>query len=104
MCLAVGMYTHTHARTHTHTHTGMYRLEATNSLGSVEQQVRVTVSAEHEESPSHSANLGPVSVDQLGGYVTELHTSDNHMFKANYKVCVCLRVCVHVCAHACVHV
>jgi len=35
---------------------------------------------------SDIVNLGPVTVDQLGGYVSELHANGNTKFKENYKV------------------
>ena len=72
--------------THTHKLTGTYRLEATNSLGSVDKHVSIIVTAEPEEDPTHTADLGAVSVDQLGAYVTKLHAKGNQLFKENYKV------------------
>ena len=45
------------------------------------------MTAESEEGPSHTAiDLGPVSVDQLGAYVSRLHANGNQIFKKNYEV------------------
>ncbi len=69
-------------------YTGTYKLAAVNVSGSIEKQVHLSVSGENEEPApvNQSIDLGPLPVEQLGVFVSNLHANGNLKFKDAYKV------------------
>ncbi|XP_064386173.1 uncharacterized protein LOC135334783 [Halichondria panicea] len=68
-------------------HAGTYKLAAVNDSGSIEKQVHLSVRGENEEPPPVNKNidLGPLPVEQLGVFVSDLHANGNLKFKDAYK-------------------
>ncbi len=69
-------------------YTGTYKFTAVNDSGSIEKQVHLSVRGENEEPPPVNKNidLGPLPVEQLGVFVSDLHANGNLKFKDAYKV------------------
>ena len=72
---------------------GVYVLEARNSAGKVEREVRLDVQKEWEDnsitngnSAKKHNNVKAVPVDQFGDYVAENHSSNNLGFRNQFKV------------------
>ena len=71
-------------------HSGVYRLVAHNSVGRVEQEVRLAVGGEGQITPSSnkpaSVPTAPVPVSQLGNHVENKHKRRNQGFNEEYQV------------------
>ena len=70
-------------------HGGTYRLVARNSLGSAEQEVKLSVVMEGENTPEvehRSMNFIPISVKDFGKYVAKNHGNNNQGFKEQFQV------------------
>ena len=71
---------------------GVYHMEASNSCGKVEREVRLTVLKEEEVGHSHEVGVadreevGPLSVEAFGDYVANLHGNSNKLFKTQFSV------------------
>ncbi|CAI8021857.1 Receptor-type tyrosine-protein phosphatase alpha [Geodia barretti] len=70
-------------------HSGVYRLVAHNSVGRVEQEVRLTVGGEGQITPSSnkptSVPTAPIPVSQLGNHVENKHKRRNQGFNEEYQ-------------------
>ena len=76
-------------------HRGMYRLVARNSLGSTEQEVKLSVVMEGENTPEvehKSMDFIPISVKDFGKYVAKNHDNNNQGFKEQFQV-VLMKAC-----------
>ena len=69
--------------------TGIYKLIVKNSKGSVENEVKLTVTPEEEEvkvTESNEVYMKPIPVDNFGDYVVQCHSNSNEIFKLQYAV------------------
>ena len=69
----------------------MYRFVAENSKGSVEKEVRLTVTKEEEEEKKEVVEtdkvyMNPIPVENFGDYVVQCHSNSNEIFKLQYAV------------------
>lgn len=70
-------------------HGGVYRLVATNSSGSTEQSVKLTVQFEGEKTPDverKAMSFAPIPVAEFGDYVARNHANNNQGFRDQYQV------------------
>ena len=70
-------------------HGGTYKLVARNSLGSAEQEVKLNIVMEGEETPEvehKSMDFIPISVKDFGKYVAKNHNNNNQGFKEQFQV------------------
>ncbi len=69
---------------------GVYVLEASNSAGRVEREVKLQVQKEWDkEQPNggaKSVNVKAVSLDKFGEYVAGNHSNNNQGFKVQFEV------------------
>ena len=89
-------------------HAGVYRFTATNSLGSVEGQIRVLVKQEKQpvsvsednNETKHSASSNgavvstaiegkSVTLNEFGEYVSKMNKKNKREFKRQFQVCQC---------------
>ena len=78
-------------------HSGVYKAVATNTHGSEEREVRLTVNEEGISSTDAATMNGmvssrPIPVPEFGKYVADLHANSNQPFKDLYQVCVSVHV------------
>ncbi len=70
--------------------TGTYSMTATNSSGSTQRLVLLTVRKEEDEDLQTSSDTviiqEPVPVKEFGDYVARLHSNDNKLFKSQFTV------------------
>ena len=67
----------------------IYRLIARNSLGSAEQEVKLSVVMEGEKTPEiehKSMDFIPIPVKDFGKYVAKNHNNNNQGFKEQFQV------------------
>ena len=70
-------------------HGGIYRLVARNSAGSTEQEVKLSVVMEGENTPEvehKSMDFIPIPVKDFGKYVAKNHDKNNQGFKEQFQV------------------
>ena len=70
-------------------HGGTYRLVARNSLGSAEQEVKLSVVMEGEKTPEEEhkfMDFIPIPVKDFGKYVAKNHGNNNQGFKEQFQV------------------
>ncbi len=69
---------------------GVYVLEACNSAGKIEKEVRLDVHKEWEDNVKSdgkcNTNVKAVPVDQFGDYVAENHSNNNLRFREQFQV------------------
>lgn len=71
-------------------HSGVYKLSVKNSKGSVEREVKLTVTSEEVKESSadkESVEIKPIPVAEFGDHVAQSHSHSNEQFKVQYKVC-----------------
>ena len=68
---------------------GVYVLEARNSVGKMEREVKLDVQKECEETmdvDSQTESIRVIPVDQFGEYVAENHSNNNIKYNVQYEV------------------
>ena len=67
---------------------GVYRLVAENSKGSVEREVRLTVTKEEKKEvvETEKVYMNPIPLENFGDYVVHGHSNSNEIFKQQYAV------------------
>jgi len=71
-------------------HNGAYVLCASNSKGTVEREVRLTVLQEDEKAEpiiSERVEVQPIPVQEFGEYTAKHHANSDKLFRLQYKVC-----------------
>ena len=71
-------------------HSRVYKLSVKNSKGSVEREVKLTVTSEEVKELSadmEGVEMNPIPVAKFGDYVAQSHSHSDEPFKAQYKVC-----------------
>ena len=69
--------------------TGVYRMVARNSVGSVEQQVKLTIQVDGEKTPDTDRRVmtfAPIPVAEFGEYVAQNHGNNNQGFRDQFNV------------------
>lgn len=69
---------------------GVYRLVAANSVGKVEQQVKLSVQCDLEKTPEvdrkAAETFTPIPIPEFGVYVVKNHDSNNLGFRDQFQV------------------
>ena len=71
-------------------HSGVYKVLVENSKGSVEREVKLTVTSEEvKESSADNPRvvINPIPVAEFGNYVSRNHSHSNEQFIFQYTVC-----------------